>query len=194
MPLLRNLLLAASLLWVAPLAQSTLPADSSYCAPKKQNKSRNRNSKSHKRSTSKQSNKPRVVGKRDPLKLPSLSSKVPKNIKTKPYKPPTPVAGSLQVYTPKSTQSLRIVGTVQKSVETRTHPITLRKTEIRSYFIATSIGDVPLTEAALRQGGQAIDLEPYIGHRIRVTGDGYYQNEQARKGLRFDAITHIETE
>ena len=196
-----NLLIAFSLVLGAPLLQHTAAADSSYCAPKKKNKGQSRNSKSRSRSgnksggrSSRPSNKPRVVGKRAPLKLPPLSAKAPKNVKTKPYKPPTPVANSLKSYTPKPVQSLRIVGTVQKSVETRTHPITLRKTVTMGYFIVTSIGDVPLTEAALERGGQVIDLAPYIGNRIRVTGDGSFQDKKARTGLRFDAIRFIETE
>jgi hypothetical protein len=134
-----------------------------------------------------------VVGKRTG-NLPPLSSKAPKNIQTKPYEPPAQVGPGLKTYAPKKIRSIRIVGKVQRTVETRINPQSRLEEDVEGYSIETSLGSVPLTMRALQRGGQVIDLAPYVGHRSRVTGDAYFKDERAQSGLRYEAIRRIETE
>ena len=197
-PYILNLLFAISLLWT-PVTAAVSVDTKGICAAKKKKKKNSQSSKAKKSGGSKKKGKqnantgkkPRVVGKRDPLKLPPLSSKAPKNIKTKPYKPPPQVPGSLRTYVPTRTVALRMVGTLQKSVSTRQHPVTLKKTETKRYSIATRSGDVPLSEAALQRGGLDIDLDRYVGHRVAITGDVQYENERTQEGPRFHAIRQV---
>ena len=186
-----------SLLVVAPM--STMGATSSRptCAPKKKGNNR-RNTNNHNRNTNNRNttSKPRIVGKRTG-NLPPLSSKGPKNVQTKPYEPPAHVstmAQDMKTFKPKQVRTIRIVGRVQTAVETRVDKYTGERVDAEGYSIETSVGEVLLTSQALQRGGQIIDLRPYVGHRIRVTGDGYFKDERAKEGLRFDAIRRIETE
>lgn len=211
-------LLVIALLFGAPLAMagSTSCAQkknhNEKCAQKKKNNNKKNNNK--KNNQGNRNSKPKVVGKRTgslpplgsdkPLikgkrtgSLPSLSSKMPKNIQLKPYEPPAHIATlkqSLKTYKPKQIRSIRVVGRVQRSVQTRIDPESRLEQDYEGYSLDTSLGEVMLTVRALQRGGQVIDLAPYVGHRIRVTGDGYFKDDRARTGLRYEAVRRIETE
>jgi hypothetical protein len=192
MPAIYGLFLAFALLLGAPLATAGPSSYRTQFCPSKKKK-KNNNKKKKKNSVSKSN--PRVVGRRDPLKLPSLSSKAPKSIKTKPYQPPKLHHNSLTTYTPKHPQSIRVVGRVSQIVKARLNPKSHFEEEyIAGYKLDTSIGDVELTMSALQRGGQVIDLAPYVGHRIRVTGDGYFKDKRTETGLRYVTIRRVETE
>jgi hypothetical protein len=192
----RSLYLLLALMIAPPVINSVAAGpDRAICGPKKKGNGK-RNTKNNNQNNVNRNREPRIVGRRTG-NLPPLSTKAPKNIQTKPYEPPAHVAtlgSTLKTYKPKQTRALRIVGRVQRTVESKTDPHSGEKEDAEGYSLNTTLGEVLLSSTALQRGGQIIDLRPYVGHRIRVTGDGYFKDEHANKGLIFEAIRRIETE
>jgi transcription termination factor Rho len=139
---------------------------------------------------------PRVVGRREPVRAfgPTLSKqksskKSEKNHAAEQMKRTATTSLGLRTYSSRKTHTsvpIRVTGTVGKT--------TVRKgeREFHIYFLESGAGRVPISAESFSKGGVKLgDLESLVDRRIRLTGNGFFQDE-ARKQPRFKAISKIE--
>lgn len=152
---------------------------------------------------------PRVVGRRDPIPSPCLSSRPPLHEKTERAdstdeivlgvedEPDPGGAGwwgkSPQSSSPSASRAIRVTGVVRKATRGRAGPPTRGNQGISYYYLETSKGRVPISLEAFQRGGTPIqDLDAVTGKRIRLSGSGYLRNSGGAQQLRLLSVSRIE--
>jgi hypothetical protein len=144
-------------------------------------------------------NRPRVVGRREPVRAfgSTLSKNKDKNQSKKGQnkaaeqmkRTETQSLGLRSYSSIKSTKTavpIRVTGTVGQTI------IRQGDRQVNAYYLESSIGRVPISAESFAKGGvQMNDLSQLVDRRVRLTGKGFFQDE-ARQQPRFNTISKIE--